>query len=411
MSKKVIHFSKGFVPCVILSVLLILSGIFALITKGLNLGIEFKAGLIEDIRIAPTALELTYSGPANVSVQITGIGMTVVVSGVGAENASYEIPYVRYRTVGEVASALNEITGVNAVVRSASDQTAVDLFSNSESSSVLGTSPFRLHYIGATTRDYSAEDVRNALSSMNDVSVKMVGDSKSNSFQIRAGDDGSDPEASKKIQQTIASRLSSAFGEDMVAVIKTDFIGSQFSSSLILQSIVLVAATLLLIWLYSTIRFRWDFALGAVLAITHDALIMVAFIAWTGLEMNSTMIAAILTIIGYSINDTIVVLDRVRENMKTVKVTKFTELLDLSQTEILGRTVITTVTTLLAVFALYIFTSGSMKEFALALIVGMISGVYSTIMIASAFIALVRRNWKPSDEEKKKPAAFSAVRA
>ena len=409
MSKRVIHFSKGFVPCVILSVLLILSGIFALITKGLNLGIEFKAGLIEDIRIAPTALELTYSGPANVSVQITGIGMTVVVSGVGAENASYEIPYVRYRTVGEVASALNEITGVNAVVRSASDQTAVDLFSNSESSSVLGTSPFRLHYIGATTRDYSAEDVRNALSSMNDVSVKMVGDSKSNSFQIRAGDDGSDPEASKKIQQTIASRLSSAFGEDMVAVIKTDFIGSQFSSSLILQSIVLVAATLLLIWLYSTIRFRWDFALGAVLAITHDALIMVAFIAWTGLEMNSTMIAAILTIIGYSINDTIVVLDRVRENMKTVKVTKFTELLDLSQTEILGRTVITTVTTLLAVAALYIFTSGAMKEFALALIVGMVSGVYSTIMIAGAFIALVRRNWKPSDEEKKvQPGVLNA---
>ena len=409
MSKKVIHFSKGFVPCVILSVLLILSGIFVLITKGLNLGIEFKAGLLEDIRIAPTALELTYSGPANVSVQVTGIGMTVIVSGVGAENASYEIPYVRYRTVAEVASALNDIVGVNAVVRSAPDQTAVDLFANSESSSLLGTSPFRLHYIGAATRDYSAEDVRSALSSMNDVSVKMVGDSKSNSFQIRAGDDGSDPEASKKIQQAIASRLSSAFGEDMIAVIKTDFIGSQFSSSLVLQSIILVAATLLLIWLYSTIRFRWDFALGAVLAITHDALIMIAFIAWTGLEMNSTMIAAILTIIGYSINDTIVVLDRVRENMKTVKVTKFTELLDLSQTEILGRTVITTVTTLLAVFALYIFTSGSMKEFALALIVGMISGVYSTIMIASAFIALVRRNWKPSDEEKKS-AAFSAVR-
>lgn len=409
MSKKVIHFSKGFVPCVILSVLLILSGIFVLITKGLNLGIEFKAGLLEDIRIAPTALELTYSGPANVSVQVTGIGMTVIVSGVGAENASYEIPYVRYRTVAEVASALNDIVGVNAVVRSAPDQTAVDLFANSESSSLLGTSPFRLHYIGAATRDYSAEDVRSALSSMNDVSVKMVGDSKSNSFQIRAGDDGSDPEASKKIQQAIASRLSSAFGEDMIAVIKTDFIGSQFSSSLVLQSIILVAATLLLIWLYSTIRFRWDFALGAVLAITHDALIMIAFIAWTGLEMNSTMIAAILTIIGYSINDTIVVLDRVRENMKTVKVTKFTELLNLSQTEILGRTVITTVTTLLAVFALYIFTSGSMKEFALALIVGMISGVYSTIMIASAFIALVRRNWKPSDEEKKS-AAFSAVR-
>ncbi|MGI5172344.1 protein translocase subunit SecF [Treponema sp. OMZ 840] len=407
MSKKIIRFSKAFIPCVVISVLIILSGVYALTVKGLNLGIEFKAGLIEDVRIAPTALELAYTGPANVSVQVSGIGLTVVVSGVGAENASYEIPYVKYRTVGEVASALNEIKGIKAVVKASQDQKAVDLFSNSESSSLLGENPFRLHYIGNNTGDYTVEDVRSALSAMSDVSVKMMGDSKSNSFQIRAGDDGSDPEASKKLQSLINASLISRFGEDMVAVIKTDFIGSQFSSTLVIQSVLLVAATLLLIWLYSTIRFRWDFALGAVLAITHDALIMLTFISWAGLEMNSTMIAAILTIIGYSINDTIVVLDRVRENVKTVKVATFKELLDISQTEILGRTVITTVTTLLAVFALYFFTSGSMKEFALALIVGMISGVYSTIMIASAFIALVRRNWKPSDEEKK--AAVSVL--
>ena len=396
MSKKIIHFSKAFVPCVVLSVLIIVSGVYALFTKGLNLGIEFKAGLVEDIRIAPTAMELTYTGAANVSVQTSNIGLTVVVSGTGADNNTYEIPYVTYRTVGEVAGELEKIQGVSASVCAGSQESAIGMFASSDSSSVLTAAPFRLHYVGENTRDYTIEEVRKALSGVNDVSVKLVGESKTNLFQIRAGDDGSDSEASKKIQDSILNSLTAAFGEDMVAVIKTDFIGSQFSS-------ILVAATLLLIWLYSTIRFHWDFALGAVLAIIHDALIMVAFITWLGLEMNSTMIAAILTIIGYSINDTIVVLDRVRENIKTVKVTKFSDLLDISQTEILGRTVITTVTTLLAVFSLYFFTTGSMKEFALALIVGMISGVYSTIMIASAFIALVRRNWKPSDEEKKVP--------
>lgn len=403
MSKKIIHFSKAFVPCVVLSVLIIVSGVYALFTKGLNLGIEFKAGLVEDIRIAPTAMELTYTGAANVSVQTSNIGLTVVVSGTGADNNTYEIPYVTYRTVGEVAGELEKIQGVSASVRAGSQESAIGMFASSDASSVLTAAPFRLHYVGENTRDYTIEEVRKALSGVNDVSVKLVGESKTNLFQIRAGDDGSDSEASKKIQDSILNSLTAAFGGDMVAVIKTDFIGSQFSSTLVLQAIVLVAATLLLIWLYSTIRFHWDFALGAVLAIIHDALIMVAFITWLGLEMNSTMIAAILTIIGYSINDTIVVLDRVRENIKTVKVTKFSDLLDISQTEILGRTVITTVTTLLAVFSLYFFTTGSMKEFALALIVGMISGVYSTIMIASAFIALVRRNWKPSDEEKKVP--------
>jgi preprotein translocase subunit SecF len=114
------------------------------------------------------------------------------------------------------------------------------------------------------------------------------------------------------------------------------------------------------------------------------------------MEFSTTILAAILTIIGYSINDTIVVLDRVREDMQIIdtSVKKFTEILDRAQTEILSRTIFTTFTTMLAVVALYIFTTGSMKDFALALIIGMISGVYSTIYITGAFIALTRRNWK-----------------
>ena len=155
-----------------------------------------------------------------------------------------------------------------------------------------------------------------------------------------------------------------------------------------------------LICVYATIRFKWDLALAAVLAIIHDALIMVAFVTFTQMEFSSITVAAILTIIGYSINDTVVVLDRIRENIKICNLKSFKDIWDLSQSEMISRTIITTVTTLLAVLSLYIFTTGSMKDFALVLAVGMISGVYSTIYIAGSFACLCRRNWKPSDEVK-----------
>ena len=116
-----------------------------------------------------------------------------------------------------------------------------------------------------------------------------------------------------------------------------------------------------------------------------------------------TTMAAILTIVGYSINDTVVILDRVRSNMRTLNVSHFTDILNVSLSETLSRTIYTTLTTLVAVLSLYIFTTGSMKDFALALIVGMISGAYSSIYISSAIIALIRRNWKPSDEVKAVP--------
>jgi preprotein translocase subunit SecF len=144
--------------------------------------------------------------------------------------------------------------------------------------------------------------------------------------------------------------------------------------------------TLLLIMVYASIRFKPQFAVGAALAIAHDALIIVAFVAWTRMEFNTTTIAAILTILGYSINDTIVIFDRIRENRRIYPDEKLVDILDRSLTETLGRTVITTMTTMLAVLSLYIFTTGSMKDFALCLITGMVSGVYSTIFIASGLV-------------------------
>ena len=123
-------------------------------------------------------------------------------------------------------------------------------------------------------------------------------------------------------------------------------------------------------------------------------MIMFTFIVWTQMEFSTTVLAAVLMIIGYSINDTVVILDRLRSNLKTVKVKMFTELLNISLRDTLSRSIITTATTLFAGIALFVFTTGSIKDFALALIVGLLSGLYSSIFISSGFIALFRLNWK-----------------
>jgi preprotein translocase subunit SecF len=398
--KKVIRFSKFFIPSAILSGAIIIAGFVMLFTTGINFGIDFRPGLIQEVRISKTAFDISYKGASSITIDTSAQGVDLVVSGLGSDKTTHSFGYINYKTVGEMVSAMNTVEGITAVARASSDTAASELFTSSAFSNVLTSSPLRVFY-SDPSMETKIEDVRSALQSITDSSVKSVGNKTDNSFQIRVGDDGTDPDISKKIQSQVYELLSQKFGKDSIAIVKTDFVASQFSKSLASQVIILVLATLLLIWIYATIRFKWDFALGAVLAIVHDALIIVAVITFTQMEFNSITIAAILTIIGYSINDTIVVLDRVRENIQLVKVKKFSDILDLSQTEILSRTIITTVTTLLAVICLFLFTSGSMKDFASALIIGLVSGVYSTIFITGAFIALVRRNWKPSDEERK----------
>jgi preprotein translocase subunit SecF len=147
--------------------------------------------------------------------------------------------------------------------------------------------------------------------------------------------------------------------------------------------------------------------MGAVLAILHDGLITVAFVVWTRMEFNTTTIAAILTILGYSINDTIVIFDRIRETRRIYPGDSFVDILNRAISETLGRTIITTLTTMLAVAFLYIFTTGSMREFALCLLVGMTSGVYSTIFIASGFVNFWE-NQAAKKEKKKLGASLSA---
>jgi preprotein translocase subunit SecF len=186
--------------------------------------------------------------------------------------------------------------------------------------------------------------------------------------------------------EMIAGVLEKYFGAGEVVVLRSDYVGSRFSKNLSDQAGILIGCTLLLVLIYASIRFKLQYAAGAVLGIIHDGLVIVAFVVWTRMEFNTTTIAALLTILGYSTNNTIVVFDRMRENRRLFPDEVFVNVLNRSLTETLNRTIITTVTTMLAVMSLYIFTTGSMKDFALALMVGMISGVYTTMFIVTAFV-------------------------
>jgi len=390
--KKVIQFSKAFVPCVILSVALIASGIVGLFTRGLNYGIDFQAGYIEKVRLAPTALSLTYAGAQTVTVTQSSSEIDVIVTGVTDDNKTFKFPYASYPTVGDFAAAVTAVPGLAVQVNAPAGTALKSVFPDSGKLTRLGADPYRYHYVPEGAAIIDVKEIRSALEAkFPNASVQVVGKPQDRQFQIRLADDGKDPDASQTLRTGLATVFEAAYGVENVAVISTDFVGSMFSKTLASQAFWLSIVTLLLIGIYCAIRFRWDFAIGGILAIAHDALIMIAFIVWSGMEFNSNSIAAILTILGYSINDTVVIFDRIRENMRTNPNMKMVDILNLAQTEILGRTIITSSATMLAVLSLFIFTTGDMKNFALCLLVGMLSGVYSTIYIASAFIAFVDR--------------------
>lgn len=390
--KKMKNFSKGFIPSVIISSLIIVFGIVGFFVKGINFGLDFKPGLMQEVRVAPPVAEIVYNGPAKISVELSAGQMDVVISGTGALNETRSYNFNEYTTVSELANVVNQIQDVKMTVTNDGDSfETTKLFLNSAATNVLSSSPLYIYPTG--TNKITTDDIRDAVKNIQGVAVKQLGSGADASYQIRAGISGDN---ANNITETINNALYNAFGKEKVALIKTDFIGTGFSNSIATRSIIMLVLTIFIIWVYAAIRFHWDFALGSIVALIHDAFIMLTFIIWTQMEFSFTILAAILTIIGYSINATVVILDRVRYNLKYMgKVKSFDEILNQSLTDTLVRSILTTLTTLFAVLALYVFTTGTIKDFSLALIVGLISGMYSSMFISGAFISACRKKWKP----------------
>ena len=175
---------------------------------------------------------------------------------------------------------------------------------------------------------------------------------------------------------------------------RVENVGPKVSSELLKSGIIAIALSLAAMLFYIWIRFEWQFSLGAILALFHDVIITLGIFSLFSLEINLSIVAAVLTIVGYSMNDTVVIFDRVRENLRKFSDIKIYELTNISINETLSRTIITSATTLLALVSIYLFGGEVLKGFSLAMILGVIFGTYSSIYIANSVLVRLKVSQK-----------------
>jgi len=218
---------------------------------------------------------------------------------------------------------------------------------------------------------------------LGDVSVKKFGNDQDYLVKFENKDN------KKDIIEAIKTSLDNSFGNNF-DFRRVENVGPKVSAELLKSGIIAISVSLAIMLIYIWIRFEWQFSLGAIIALFHDVIITLGLFSLLNLEINLSIIAAVLTIVGYSMNDTVVIFDRVRENLRKYSDIKIFELTNISINETLSRTLITSVTTLLALFSIFFFGGEVLKGFSLAMIFGVIFGTYSSIYIANTI--LVRLN-------------------
>jgi len=230
-------------------------------------------------------------------------------------------------------------------------------------------------------------DVRSKLSLLNlgDVQIQNFGSEKNVLVRVEA----SSSENNSSVLSLITNELET-FGE----IQRTEVVGPKISSELIQKGILAIISAVGLMLFYIWIRFEWQFSLGAILALFHDVIVTLGLFSLLGLEINLSIIAAVLTIVGYSMNDTVVIFDRVRENLRKYSDIKIFELTNISINETLSRTLITSITTLLALLSIFFFGGEILRGFSLAMIFGVIFGTYSSIYIANTVLVRLRVSQK-----------------
>ncbi len=254
---------------------------------------------------------------------------------------------------------------------------------------------FGIDFKGGTLIELRSNDskinvssLRDNLSQMNlgDVSVKKFGNDKDFLIKIEINDN-------ENVIKEIKSNLDKSFGND-INFRRVENVGPKVSAELLMSGIIAISVALILMLIYIWIRFEWQFSLGAILALFHDVILTLGLFSLLGMEINLSIIAAVLTIVGYSMNDTVVIYDRVRENLKKYSDIKIFELTNISINETLSRTIITSATTLLALLSIFFFGGEILKGFSLAMIFGVVFGTYSSIYIANTVLVRLRVSQK-----------------
>jgi len=209
-------------------------------------------------------------------------------------------------------------------------------------------------------------------------------------------------EGGEAASQEAVNKVRTALGDQVVEYRRVEVVGPQVSSELVRSGTIAVVLAMVLMLVYIWFRFEWQFSLGAITSLVHDVLATIGILCILQIEFNLQMIAAILTIVGYSMNDTVIVFDRVRENLRKYKKMDLGELIDLSINQTLSRTVITSGTTLLALLALFVFGGEVLRGFTFAMIFGILIGTYSSVFIAAPIILAVgvSRDWSGNSSGK-----------
>ena len=233
----------------------------------------------------------------------------------------------------------------------------------------------------------SLEDVRSKLTDLGlgEVSLQEFGNPYDILIRIQKQDGG------EKAQQVAINKVKTELGSE-VSYRRTEFVGPKISEELFRDGVIAVILAIVGILIYIWFRFEWQFGVGAIIALTHDVLSTIGIFALTGIEFNLSTVAAILTIAGYSINDTVVVFDRVRENLRKYKTLSLVELLNNSINETLSRTVMTSITTLIALMSLYLLGGEVIRGFSFAMIWGVLIGTYSSICLAVPLLVYININ-------------------
>jgi preprotein translocase subunit SecF len=282
-----------------------------------------------------------------------------------------KIPFTRYRKIAVILSTI-----VNLAV-------LVMLFIKGPNLGVdfAGGTVVQLKF----QQQVSIPDIRRALESINlgGSEIQDFGREGDNEYLIRLEKTSVEIGA---LGEQVKKALSDQFGTDKFEIRRIEFVGPKIGEDLRRRGVLSVIVATIMMGIYIWFRFQFRFGIGAVIALIHDVLVTVGALMLANYEFDLTIIAALLTIVGFSVNDTVVICDRIRENMRKIKRETLESIVNTSINETLSRTILTTGTALMVLFALYLLGGAVIRPFAFALIVGFISGVYSTIFIASPVI-------------------------
>ena len=231
--------------------------------------------------------------------------------------------------------------------------------------------------------------------SLGDINVKSFG--KEGDFLIKVEEQGDNNNLIPRIKKNLKDNLNSEINFRRI-----ENVGPKVSSELLQSGVIAISLSLAAMLFYIWVRFEWQFSIGSIIAIFHDVIITLGIFSILSLEINLSIIAAVLTIVGYSMNDTVVIYDRIRENLSKYHKLNISEIANLSINETLTRTIITSITTLLALFSIFILGGEILRGFSFAMILGVLIGTYSSIFVAAPILKYFKVSYKTLEKEEEK---------